>query len=91
MDAQLGLFLILQLHFCDLKARLSGNVMAQGDENKGDGSENATMLEITRLSIKFLVLNKLCLYDHTTLREIGSERSKRIRMEPDFCCSTVYY
>lgn len=51
MDAQLGLFLILQLHFWDLKARLSGNVMAQGDENKGDGSENATMLEITRLSI----------------------------------------
>ena len=90
MDAQLGLFLILQLHFCDLKARLSGNVMAQGDENKGDGSENATMLEITRLSIIFLVLNK-CLYDHTTLREIGSKRSKRIRMEPLFCCSTVYY
>lgn len=91
MDAQLGLSLILQLHFCDLKARLSGNVMAQGDEDKGDGSENATMLEITRLSIKFLVLNKLCLYDHTTLREIGSKRSKRIRMKPHFCCSTVYY
>ena len=51
MDAQLGLFSILQLHFYDLKARLSGKVMAQGDENKGDGSENATMLEITRLSI----------------------------------------
>ena len=51
MDAQLGLFLILQLHFCDLKARLSGNVMAQGDEHNGDGSENATKLEITRLSI----------------------------------------
>ena len=91
MDAQLGLFLILQFHLFDLKGRLSGKVMAQGDEDKGDGSENATMLEITRLSIKFLVLNKLCLYDHTTLREIGSKRSKRIRMELDFCCSTVYY
>lgn len=64
MDAQLGLFLILQLHFYDLKARLSANVMAQGDENKSDGSENATMPEITLLSIKFLVLNKSCLYDY---------------------------
>ena len=62
--------------------------MAQRDENNGDGSEKT---EITLRNIKFLVLNKLCLYDHTTLREIGSERSKRIRMELDFCCSTVYY
>lgn len=89
MVAQLGLFSILQFHLFDLKARLSGNVMAQG-ENNGDGSENATMPEITLLNIKFLVLDKLCLYDHTTLREIGSERSKRIRMELDYCCSTVY-
>lgn len=51
MDAQLGLFLILQHHFYDLKARLSANVMAQGDENKGDGSENATMPEISLLNI----------------------------------------
>ena len=64
MDAQLGLFSILQLHFYDLKARLSGKVMAQGDENKGDGSENGTMPDITLLSIKFLVLNKSCLYDY---------------------------
>ena len=76
MVAQMGLFSILQFHLFDLKARLSGNVMAQGDENRGDGSENATMPEIILLNIKFLVLNKLCLYDHTTLREIGSERSK---------------
>ena len=90
MVAQLGLFSILQFHLFDLKGRLSGKVMAQGDENNGDGSENATMPEISLLNIVFLLLNK-CLYDHTTLREIGSERSKRIRMELDFCCSTVYY
>ena len=64
MDAQLGLFSILQLHFYDLKAGLSGKVMPQGDENKSDGSENATMPEITLPSIKFLVLNKSCLYDY---------------------------